>query len=113
MCKGYPRNPHLTATGTSTFSSFDLSIRPDGDHRCVIYYQLVVTRVEDGATIYNGRFQKSLIESGNIDLKRIDRNIHVLTCRYTYSFQISSVGGFHTATVATGLPNLDGKSWIR
>jgi len=112
MCKGYPSNPFIIANGSPSFSSFDLTITHDGDHRCVTHYQLVVTRVEDGATIYNGRFQKSLTENGTFDFKRINPYVNILTCKYTYTFQISSVGGFQAATVADGIPNLNGRSLI-
>jgi len=73
-------------------------------------YHLVVIRVEDGTLIYNGTFASSLIARGNIDLTSIISSLNVLTCRYTYTFELSALRGSMSSGVQLGNSNFDGMS---
>jgi len=109
LCIDPPSAPTVSVTGINTFNNFNLTIgSPSVSASCVMEYYLVLTRVQDGVTIFNGTFPTSMLVNGSIDLLTIDSSIQVLTCNCTHTFELTPVGGSKSSGIQTGDPNFDG-----
>ena len=105
---GPPSAPSISATGNTMFSSFNLNIsHPTTSEICVQKYNLVV-RLEGVVVSSNNFMRSSLQDDRFIDLKAIDNSLTVRTCQYTYTFELTPVGGSMSSGPQTGNPNFNG-----
>ena len=90
------------------FSSFNLAIgHPSTSEICVQEYNVVVR--QEGVVISNNSFMRSSLQDDRfIDLMAIDNSLTVRTCQYTYTFQLTPVGGSLSIGIQTGDPNFNG-----
>ena len=103
-----PSAPSISATGNTMFSSFNLTIgHPTTSGICVQEYNLVVR--QEVVVISNNNFMRSSLQDDRfIDLMAIDDSVTVRTCQYTYTFELTPVGGSVSSGIQTGDPNFNG-----
>ena len=108
MCTGSPSAPSISATGNTMFSSFNLTIgHPTTSGICVQEYNLVVR--QEGVVASNNTFMRSSLQDDRfIDLMAIDNSLTVRTCQYTYTFELTPVGGSMSSSAQPGDPNFNG-----
>jgi len=110
VCTGLPSAPKIFASGSSSMlSNFNLNIEPPSESAyCVTDYRLIVIRIEDGTTAFNGTIASSILVNGTTDLLTIDSSLDILTCQYTYTFELTAVGSSMSSGIQKGDPNFDG-----
>ena len=103
-----PSAPSISATGNTMFSSFNLTIsHPTTSEICVQEYNLAVR--QERVVVSNNTFTRSSLQDDRfIDLMAIDNSVTVRTCQYTYTFELTPIGGSVSSGIQTGDPNFNG-----
>ena len=109
---GPPSAPSISDTGNTVFSSFNLTIsHPTTSEICVQEYNLVVR--QEGVVVSNNTFMRNSLQDDRfIDLMAIDNSLTVRTCEYTYTFELTPVGGSMSSGVQPGDPNFNGMFFL-
>ena len=70
-------------------------------------YNLVVR--QEGVVVSNNTFMRSSLQDDRfMDLMAIDNSLTVRTCLYTYTFELTPVGGSMSSGILPGDPNFNG-----
>ena len=100
--------PSIYVTGNTILSSFNLTIgHLTTSEISVQEYNLVVR--EEVVVVSNNTFTRSSLQDDRfIDLMVIDDGLIVGTCQYTYTFELTPVGGSVSSEAQLGDPNFNG-----
>ena len=104
---GYPSRPTITAIGNKLLTSFTLIIaHPLKSDFCIKSYNLKID--QDGSEIFNKKISRiQLYKDTNISLSELIE-APVFTCRYKYTFQITTDYGAVSSKKVIGNPNFKG-----
>ena len=103
--------PSINAIGTEDISSFNLMTTPPTmSPQCFTNYYLVVRQGSE--VVANVTVAKQNLDYRTVDVREII-NITIITCMYTYTFELTPVTGKISSGDQRGNPNLRGMYWFR
>ena len=104
---GYPSRPTITAIGNKLLTPFTLIFgHPLKSDLCVKSYNIKID--QDGLEIFNKQISRTqLYKDTNISLSELIK-APVFTCRYKYTFQITTDYGSVSSNKVIGNPNFKG-----
>jgi len=87
-------------------SSFNLTT---ASLQCFTEYRLVVR--QEGVVRANSTFMASLFENNNVASSKtiVGNDVDIITCKYNYSFELTTVNGDVSSGEVQGNANLGGK----